>query len=146
MSDRLNFWNEYIPTKKDSASYSLVKTSRKSNEKKTTRKSGSKKVASRRSRKKSSVRIPIDRGALAWFDAKNGEIVDYHISTPTKKRRALLRRLVTDKNMDALTVFRAIIARRTLGKNRLSEQQISTLTSDADYVKKKYYNTDFWQK
>ena len=92
-----------------------------------------------------SVKIPIQKGALSIHDSK-GRVVDYHISTPEPARRRILNKIVDNKNGDAIGVYRALLARRTLGKNRLNEHQLSVLTADANYIKKKYYNSSRWAK
>lgn len=97
------------------------------------------------SRVSGKVTIPITRGSLALHD-QNGKITEeYHIRTPEKARRALLRQLVLQHKGNARATFRALIARRTLGKNRLTESQKGVLTSDADYVKRTWYNTPNWE-
>lgn len=92
-----------------------------------------------------SVKIPIQKGALSIHDSK-GRVVDYHISTPEPARRRILNKIVDNKNGDAIGVYRALLARRTLGKNRLNEHQLSVLTADANYIKNKYYNSSRWAK
>jgi len=87
-----------------------------------------------------SVKIPMKKGALS---VPNG---DYHISSPVSTRRKILNQVVAKKKGDAIGVYRALLARRTLGKNRLNEHQLSVLTSDANYIKKKYYGKSNWAK
>ena len=96
-----------------------------------------KQKSSARSVSKSKVRIPIQKGALALNDK------DYHIKNSITARRKILNGIITEHG-DAINVFRALLARRTLGKNRLSPTQIETLTKDMAYIKKKYYGTALW--
>jgi len=90
------------------------------------------------------VRIPIQKGGLAQHD-KNGKIVqNYHISEPESVRRALLDKIVKRKRGGAYALHKALVVRRTLGKNRLSEFQKSVLTGDMVYLKNKYHGTTKW--
>lgn len=93
----------------------------------------------------SSVKIHIQKGSLSVPDS-NGKKLDYHISSPIQLRHKILNKIVKTKNGDAIGVYRALLARRTLGKNRLRGEQINTLTDDANYVKQKYYYTKNWAK
>ena len=66
-------------------------------------------------------------------DSKTGRIMEYHISSPVNERHYILRLLI-HKNT-GLSVFRRLIAMRTLMKNRASTDTLRRLTEDADFVK-----------
>ena len=96
--------------------------------------------------KKPKIRIPIQRGSLAVKDSQGNIVEDYHIRDGLKQRHKVLNKVVEQKHGDAIGVYRALSARRTLGKNRLSEEQKMILTNDMEFVKSRYYNTALWQK
>jgi len=106
---------------------------------------GSPKILFKFNKKDMSVKIPIKKGALSVHNSK-GQVMDYHISSPVTTRRKILNQVVANKKGDAIGVYRALLARRTLGKNRLNEHQLSVLTADANYIKKKYYGKSHWAK
>lgn len=95
---------------------------------------------------KSKVRIPLTRGSLAVHDKKGQVIHEYHIRDSNITRHRVLNQIVQHRQGDAIGVYRALLARRTLGKHRLSTQFKDTLTKDANYIKKKYYDTKLWAK
>lgn len=73
-----------------------------------------------------------------------GREYEYHIADSTRARRKTLRVLVEQK-LSGLSVFRRLIAMRTLLKNRGTQAQFDTLTSDAHYVKDVFYHTEYWR-
>jgi len=106
-------------------------------------------AASRRKRSTSyrasgPVRIPVRKGGLAIKDSQGNIVAEYHIRTPKTERRLVIDNLVHKDG--GLPVYRALIARRTLLKNTANKTMLATLTADANYVKKRYYNTSFWSK
>lgn len=106
--------------------------------KKTTTKKGSKKS-------RSTVRIHLKKGGLARFDRAGNVVEEYHLHYQEKKRHSILQRVVADRQGNALAVFRRLIALRTLGKHRLSDEQKNLLTRDAEFIKRKYYGTSYWR-
>lgn len=93
----------------------------------------------------SKVRIPITKGGMKTVDPKSGKTIEYHIRMAQRPRHHVLRVLVEHKH-DGLHIFRRLIALRTLRKRSGTPEQLKTLTDDAKYVKRKYYNTKFWSK
>lgn len=91
------------------------------------------------------VRIPLTRDHLS-VRLDDGSKEHYHIRYATKARHAILDDVIEQRSgkSPALSVYRALIARRTLGKRVLTTKQRATLTSDAKYVKTKFYDTEFW--
>jgi len=59
----------------------------------------------------------------------------YHISLPMKARRIILRALI-DERGDMLSIHRALVARRTLGKNRLNATLMKNITKDIEWLGK----------
>jgi hypothetical protein len=110
----------------------------KQSSKKTSKKGASRKRASKK------VRIHLTKGKL-HVEARNGKPAEgYHIHLSTRERRRILRRVVEEKGEHGLSVFRRLIVMRTFGKNRLSTEQKTNLTADANYIKGKYYRTSAW--
>jgi hypothetical protein len=100
--------------------------------------------ANRSSRKvsKTKVLINISPGVMK-LPGKNGSPdIEYHIHYTQRKRRTILNKLITEKT--ALKIYRTLLARRTLGKTKLSPEQKNTLTQDAKYIKDKYYGKNLW--
>lgn len=83
------------------------------------------------------VRIPIRKGGLA-VTLSNGQTVGYHTTLGKINRRRILKRVIDEKAGGALAVFRALVARRTLGKNRMAPEKLKVLTEDAAWVKKHF--------
>ena len=99
-------------------------------------KSKSRKSRSLKRSRKSKVRIPIHRGGLA-IKGPGGKIKqEYHIHLATSTRRAILGKLM--KREGGLSIMRALVARRTLGKHNLNQTQKEILTRDINYVKKQH--------
>lgn len=95
--------------------------------------------------KPSQVRIPLRKNGLALMDA-SGQVEKHYSYTKQgqRERRSILAELIRRKQGGALTVMRALVARRTLGKNRMEEKSWQRISSDIEWVKKKYENTDQW--
>jgi hypothetical protein len=92
------------------------------------------------------VRIPVTRGAFTLHD-KNGKVKKaYHLTLPTAERHKLLDALARQKKGkgNIIGLYRGLLARRTLGKNRLSEKQKRIFTEDMTYLKDKYKNSKDW--
>lgn len=94
--------------------------------------------------RKSKVRIIIEKGALSLHNKQGNVTKEYHIRSPTMERRGVLDSIIRQKKGGAYGIHKALVARRTLGKNRLSEDQKTRITSDINYIKRKYYDTDKW--
>jgi hypothetical protein len=89
-------------------------------------------------------KIHITPGAMK-LPGKNGSPdIEYHIHYTQRKRRTILNKLITEKKETALKIYRTLLARRTLGKTKLSPEQKITLTQDAKYIKDKYYGKHIW--
>ncbi len=89
------------------------------------------------------VKIPVRRGAL---DLKDGSHYSYKHMGERKRRTHLRAWVEQDQRGWALSLFRALGARRTLGQNRMTQSEYARLTSDMDYVKRKYQGTKWWQR
>ncbi len=85
--------------------------------------------------KKSKVRIPVTKGSLCIDQQKKK---CYKLKKTARERRSIIRHLIEKQGRTPLQIFRALVARRTLGKNRWSEEQKSTITSDINYIRKKW--------
>ncbi len=96
------------------------------------------------SRPKSKVKIPVQKGGLAFRNKKGLVTSEYHVHTDQAARRRLLTKLITSGQRSALAVQRALVARRTLIKNSISHKDFETMTSDIEFVKKKFYDSALW--
>lgn len=92
---------------------------------------------------KSAAKIKIRQGGLSFVDQQQKK-VHYRLKYTAKERRDILDQVVYQHGK-ALSIYRGLIARRTMGKNKLSKEQLNIYTSDANYIKKKYHGTEFWQ-
>lgn len=90
------------------------------------------------------VHIPVTKGSLSY--QRNDERVGYHIADSVRKRHAVLNGLIREASKDALMIHRALVARRTLGKNRFTDEQIARLTDDIEYIAKRYKGSEHWNK
>jgi hypothetical protein len=102
-------------------------------------------LRARPSKKKSramQVRIPVTKGA---FKVKNKE---YHLVMTTPERRKILDILARQKKGkgNIVGLWKGLLARRTLGKNRLSDKQKRAFTEDMNYLRQKYGSSPDWLK
>jgi len=99
-------------------------------------------------KKSSAVKIRVTSGSFALSD-KNGKVKkSYHLHLPTKERHKILDALAKEKKGkgNIVGLFRGLLARRTLCKNKLSVAQKQIYTQDMEYLKKKYQNSEDWPK
>lgn len=92
------------------------------------------------------VRIPVTKGAFTVHD-KNGKVKKaYHLTLSTAERHKILDTLAHQKKGkgNIIGLWRGLLARRTLGKNRLSEKQKKAFTDDMKYLKDKYGDSKDW--
>jgi len=83
------------------------------------------------------VRIPIRKHGLALMDDTGQIQANYsYTKQGTKERRRILAALIQRKKGGSLSVMRALVARRTLGKNRMSSKAWANISSDIEWVKK----------
>ena len=105
-------------------------------------------VSKRSQRSKKSNPIKITKGALTYVNPKTKKEMGYHIHLSEPRRRMILRGILKHPHganpKNGRKIQQALIARRTLGKNRLSEEQKHVLTQDAAYIKKVAQKLDLW--
>lgn len=94
------------------------------------------------------VRIPVTKGAFTVKDRQGRVQQEYHLVMSTPERRKILDILARQKKGkgNIVGLWKGLLARRTLGKNRLSEKQKRAFTEDMNYLKQKYGDSPDWPK
>jgi hypothetical protein len=94
------------------------------------------------------VRIPVTKGTFTVKDRQGRVQKEYHLIMTTPERRKILDILARQKKGkgNIVGLWKGLLARRTLGKNRLSEKQKRAFTEDMKYLKEKYGNSPDWPK
>ena len=82
------------------------------------------------------VKIPVTEGTLS----DHGYATDKHVNV----RRDILRKIIEGGYEKAISVYRHLIARATQHKNR-NPSVAKILREDADWVKRTYYDTEWWR-
>lgn len=106
----------------------------------------------KQSRKRTSramqVRIPVNKGAFTVKDRQGRVQREYHLVMTTPERRKILDILARQKKGkgNIVGLWKGLLARRTLGKNRLSDKQKRAFTEDMNYLKQKYGDSPDWPK
>ncbi len=74
----------------------------------------------------------------------SGKIPGYHLHLPSKERHRILNNEIASGQRTGLSLQKALLARRTLGKNKKTKEQYDTWTDDAEYVYARWHHTPYW--